>query len=146
MLYYMSNSSEITKQQAYIYASVIAVLTIFTTTLTHNFMLRLVYVGMKMKVAGSWLIYKKSLRLSRNALNDYTVGKIVNLLSNDINRFERGVIHLHTIVLAPIIVVINLYIMYAYVGLTACSGMVGYLLYLPLQSKYMHSLTYKTRV
>lgn len=137
MLYYMSNSSEITKKQAYIYATVIAVLTIVTTLLTHNLMLRVVYVGMEMKVAGSWLIYRKSLQLSRNALNDYTVGKIVNLLSNDIYRFERGVIHIHTIVVAPIIVVINLYIMYAYVGLAACSGIIGYLLYLPLQSKYL---------
>lgn len=135
VLYYMNNNNSITKNQAYIYAGTISGLSVLGSLLTHNFQLRLNYLGMRLKISASALIYRKSLRLAHNSFRDYTAGKIVNLLSNDVNRLETGVNHLHAIIFAPLIVGINLYVMYVYVGLTACVGVGSFLMYLPLQSK-----------
>lgn len=137
MIYYTSSNHEVSKEQAYVYATAIAGLSIFHMLTMHILFIRLYYLGINMIVATSSLIYQKSLRLSRSALNDYSAGNIVNLLSNDISRFEKGVICIHYIFLAPIILGIFVYVMYTFVGLAACAGMASFLLYVPLQSKQM---------
>lgn len=135
--YYASTNKEISKQEAYLYATAIALLSIFNMLILHNMFIRLHYLGIKLVVSTSSMIYQKSLKLSRNALNEYSAGNIVNLLSNDVNRFERGIAFTHYILLAPIIFAIFLLVMYVFVGLTACIGITSLFLYVALQSKFI---------
>lgn len=135
MRYYMFTDSNMTKADAYLYASAIAGISLLVTFTGHNYLIGLQYLGMKMRIAHCSLIYRKSLKLSRKALGTTTIGQLVNLLSNDVNRFERAVIHLHTIWFSPILISLVLYLIYSYVGITACSGVATFAVYLPLQGK-----------
>lgn len=136
MKYYMSDKNEISTEEAYAYTTAIAVLSIGTTFVGHNYILNIFHLGMKTRIAICSLIYRKSLRLSNQALSTITVGHLVNLLSNDVNRFEMAIIFMQTLIFSPVWICLLLYIIYAYVGLVACLGIATFVVYIPLQCKY----------
>lgn len=69
-------------------------------------------LGMKIRVAICSLIYRKTLRLSKSAFGDTTTGQIVNLISNDVARFEQCVQSLHYLWVGPLQTLIITYLMY----------------------------------
>lgn len=131
----MTDQTEISRQEAYLYASAVAGMSVVYTFIGHNFMFSLFHIAMKVRVATCSLIYRKSLRLSSQALGTTTVGKLVNLLSNDVNRFDAAIIHMQTLFLFPIWISFLLYIIYAYVGPVACLGIATFVVYIPIQRK-----------
>lgn len=135
MIYYMPEEIEITEQLAYVYASVIAFSSVISSLTAHNYMQRMQHIGMCARVATCSLIYRKCLKLSRRSLVNTTTGKMVNLLSNDVNRFDMSISQLMSLVMSPVLISVIVYAMYAYVGPTACAGIITYIAYLPLQSK-----------
>lgn len=132
----MSEKSGISNQLAYTYASAIALSAVIGALTAHNYMHRMQHIGMSARVACCSLVYRKCLKLSRRALVKTNVGKMVNLLSNDVSRFDMSISQLLSLMMSPILICIVLYTMYAYVGPTACAGVIVYTLYIPLQSKY----------
>jgi ATP-binding cassette subfamily C (CFTR/MRP) protein 4 len=48
------------------------------------------------------VVLDQSLRLSKSALAGTTVGQMVNLLSNDVNRFDSSVIFLNYLWIGPL--------------------------------------------
>lgn len=126
-------------EDAYLYASIIAVTCLINVLITHNYFLNLQHIGMKMRVACCTMIYRKSLKLSQTALAQTTVAHMVNLMSNDVNRFDDFILHLDTIWLSPLILGAVFYVIFTYVGPTGCAGFSVYLLYVPLQSKCFYA-------
>lgn len=78
-----SNSTAI-----YLHALGVVVSTALVNCTIHPFFFETVRMGMDMRIACCHLIYKKSLKLSKSALALTTIGQIVNMLSNDVNRFD----------------------------------------------------------
>lgn len=62
------------------------------------------------------------LRLSHTSLGLTSIGNIINLMSNDVNRFDLALIHLHYIWLMPIQAVILTYFTYKSCGVAAFAG------------------------
>lgn len=119
---------------------VAGLLVIFATFITfvtiHPYFFCVQHLGMKMRVASCNLVYQKSLRLSKAALGHTTVGQIVNLLSNDVNRFDFGLVFIPYLVVAPLqaIIIIVLLSRY-YLGLApTLAGFSVFILYLPFQA------------
>lgn len=100
---------------------------------------------MKMRVAVSTAIYRKALRLSRTALGDTTTGQVVNLISNDLGRFDRALIHFHFLWLGPLELLISSYFLYQQIGVASLYGIGILLLFLPFQT-YLSRLTSKLRL
>lgn len=87
-----------------------------------------------MRVACCSLIYRKSLKLSKTALGHTTVGQVVNLLSNDVNRFDVAVITFHYLWLGPLETIVVAYLAYEDLGASGLIGIACLLLFIPLQS------------
>nr|AFI71925.1 FI19719p1 [Drosophila melanogaster] len=110
----------------------------------HPLMMGLMHLAMKMRVAVSTAIYRKALRLSRTALGDTTTGQVVNLISNDLGRFDRALIHFHFLWLGPLELLISSYFLYQQIGVASLYGIVILLLFLPIQT-FLSRLTSRLR-
>lgn len=132
LLSYYTNDP-ITKEDAYLYAGGVVLCSGVLIFITHPYMLGILHMGMKLRIACCTLIYRKALKLSRTALGETTVGQAVNLLSNDVNRFDVALIYLHYLWLGPLETIIITYFMYKEVELSAIFGVIILLLFIPLQ-------------
>ncbi|XP_016975584.1 probable multidrug resistance-associated protein lethal(2)03659 [Drosophila rhopaloa] len=130
---------------AQIYAVLLISCVLSSVLLTHPFMMGMMHIAMKMRVAVSSAIYRKALRLSRTSLGDTTIGQVVNLLSNDLNRFDRCLIHFHFLWLGPLELLISAYFLYQQIGVASLYGISILILYLPLQT-YLSRVTSKLRL
>ncbi|XP_033217281.1 probable multidrug resistance-associated protein lethal(2)03659 isoform X2 [Belonocnema kinseyi] len=142
---YFSGTEQMSKNEAYLWASILVMsLTIFTF-LMHPCVHAMVHMGMKFRIACSSLIFRKILKISKTSLETKTtVGQIVNMLSNDVSRFDYALFGLNYIWIAPIQIIIMTYIMYQEVGWSALIGMAVLVLTMPFQgiiSKWIVSLT-----
>lgn len=132
LAYFRPGQTEVTRNEAYMYAGFIFGAALVSVSAVHPNMLNLQHLGMKVRIACCSLIYRKALKLSKKAMSGTTVGQMVNLLSNDVNRFDRCVLHVHHLWLVPIETIVVFSLMYAYLGFTCAVG-VGFLsFYLPL--------------
>jgi ATP-binding cassette subfamily C (CFTR/MRP) protein 4 len=75
----------------------------------------------------------QALRLSMTALGETTAGQVVNLMSNDVNRFDVAVVFLHYLWIGPIETFVVTYFMWNEVGPSAAIGVASLLLFIPLQ-------------
>ncbi|XP_064349099.1 ATP-binding cassette sub-family C member 4 isoform X3 [Camelus dromedarius] len=102
---------------------------------------------MRLRVAMCHMIYRKALRLSNVAMGKTTTGQIVNLLSNDVNKFDQVTIFLHFLWAGPLQAVLVTVLLWMEVGISCLAGMAILIILLPLQScigKLFSSLRSKT--
>lgn len=133
--YYSNNYSDDDNiHEAYLYAAGMILCSVLTVLLLHPNSLTVWSIGLKMRVAVMSLIYRKVLRLSRTALVDTTAGQMVNLLSNDVGRFEVSIMYVHYLWAGPLgavfVIVILTYILDFW---SAFIGIAVLMLFIPLQ-------------
>lgn len=85
-------------------------------------------------------LIQQALRLSRTALGDTAPGKIVNLLSNDVNRFDMVTIFLHSMWSAPLLTIIVGGMLYSEIGWPALVGILIVFCVVPIQCKLNENL------
>lgn len=85
---YYANPERSNISEAYWYSAGIIACSFFAVITQHALMLSNLTLGMKVRVSACSIIYRKSLKLSKAALINTTSGQIVNLLSNDVGRWE----------------------------------------------------------
>nr|CAD7200060.1 unnamed protein product [Timema douglasi] len=122
LIAYFNPESTYTKSDAYMYAAALITCSLTTALCAHNTSFGNQVVGMKIRVACCSLVYRKTLRLSRTALGQTETGKMVNLLSNDVNRFEQLTYFLHYLWVLPIQTIIIIAIIWQWVGVSAAIG------------------------
>ncbi|KAJ0181224.1 hypothetical protein K1T71_003309 [Dendrolimus kikuchii] len=132
--YYSPGHNNIKTNEAYIYAAAVVLCSALNVFFVHPYMMAILHMGMKFRVACCSLIYRKSLRLSKTALGETTVGQVVNLLSNDVNRFDVAIIFLHYLWIGPLATVIITYLMWLEISWAAVFGVAFMLAFIPLQA------------
>ncbi|XP_076254946.1 putative multidrug resistance-associated protein lethal(2)03659 isoform X2 [Rhynchophorus ferrugineus] len=133
LLKYYEPDSPMSKGEAYMYSSFLVLASTITMLFQHNFMFYQYNLGVKIRVATTALVYRKALRLSKSSLAQTNIGQMVNLISNDVGRFETAIKQIHSIWLAPVELLIIMALLYLYVGATGMIGILFLALFIPLQ-------------
>ncbi|XP_044266867.1 ATP-binding cassette subfamily C member 4-like isoform X2 [Tribolium madens] len=131
--YYSPKESEMDKSDAIICASVIVISSFLCEILDHAYIFHFLQLAMKVRVACTSLVYRKALRLSKKALSKTTVGHIINLLSNDMQRLSEFWGAYHALWAAPLQAGVILFLLYWIAGPTALVGNIFLVVLTPLQ-------------
>ncbi|XP_014467782.1 PREDICTED: probable multidrug resistance-associated protein lethal(2)03659 isoform X2 [Dinoponera quadriceps] len=127
------NTKEMDSTEAYWYAAGVILCSAVNVFVIHPYMMAILHMGMKIRVACCSLIYRKALKLTRTALGETTIGQAVNLLSNDVSRFDVAIIFLHYLWIGPVETIVLMYFMYIEVEISSVIGVAVLLLFIPLQ-------------
>uniref|UniRef100_A0A452EG50 Multidrug resistance-associated protein 4 n=1 Tax=Capra hircus TaxID=9925 RepID=A0A452EG50_CAPHI len=120
--------------EAYGYAAGLSACVLVWAVLHHLHFCHIQRVGMRLRVAVCHMIYRKSLRLSSSAMGKTTTGQIVNLLSNDVNRFDQVMIFLHYLWVGPLQAIAVTALLWMEIGISCLAGMAVLVILLLLQS------------
>uniref|UniRef100_A0A8C9WK74 Cystic fibrosis transmembrane conductance regulator n=1 Tax=Scleropages formosus TaxID=113540 RepID=A0A8C9WK74_SCLFO len=121
---------------AFGYAAGISMSSIGLALLHHLYFYHVQRSGMKIRVAMCHMIYKKALCLSSTAMGQTTTGQIVNLLSNDVNRFDEVTIFLHFLWVGPLQAGAVIGLLWYEIGPSCLAGMAVLMFLMPLQTLF----------
>ncbi|KAE8299274.1 Multidrug resistance-associated protein 4 [Larimichthys crocea] len=132
--------------EAYGYAAGISLSTICLAVLHHLYFFHVQRAGMKIRVAMCHMIYRKALInhlcsakalcLNSKAFAKTTTGQIVNLLSNDVNKFDEVTLYLHFLWIGPLqAATVIVLLMYA-IGPSCLAGMAVFFIMMPVQTMF----------
>ncbi|XP_065349429.1 probable multidrug resistance-associated protein lethal(2)03659 [Cloeon dipterum] len=133
LIRYFASSTDISEDEAYLYAVGLIATSGLIVMIVHPYMMAVIHIGMQLRVATCSLIYRKALRLSHEAMGHTTAGQIVNLLSNDVNRFDIAPMFLHMLWIGPLQTALCAYLMYVQMDWPVFVGIGILLLTIPLQ-------------
>lgn len=136
--FFRVDNTTLQKEDAWIAAGGIVLLSIFSAFNMNQFVFKSFYYGMRIRIAVCSVIYRKAMRLSQTALGDTAPGKVVNLLSNDVNRFDLVSVFIHSMWSAPLSAIVVGYLLYNEVGYAGFVGIFAVFLVVPLQCKYRY--------
>ncbi|KAL5233619.1 hypothetical protein ACI65C_001029 [Semiaphis heraclei] len=118
---------------AYICASGLVISIFITSNLFYFTDQETLNEALKVQVACSSLIYRKTLSLSYKALNGTTDGQMINLISNDVNRFEIALLKLNYLWIGPLQTIVVTYLMWQEIGVSSLVGILVLFFFIPLQ-------------
>ncbi|XP_055301713.1 ATP-binding cassette sub-family C member 4-like [Sitodiplosis mosellana] len=143
LLSHFRENSDVSQEDALTYGAVLFAFSICSGISFLHHLFKGYHCTMKVRVALSSVIYRKALCLSQRALTNSVPGKLVNLLSNDLQRCET-LSYLHTLWVSPLTTVLAAYILWREIDWAVIVGIAIILLFLPVQS-YMGKLSGRIR-
>ncbi|XP_063985040.1 ATP-binding cassette sub-family C member 4-like [Diachasmimorpha longicaudata] len=145
LINYFTPDSTVTVEEAYAYASLVIITSLITALSFHHSNKGQEEMGMRLRIASSSLVYRKILKLSRTSANRITGGEIINLLSNDVARFDLVFTRLHYLWAMPIQSVAIAYLIWQNVQLATVAGIFVLLIQTVPVQVYFTRLTAKLR-
>ncbi|XP_054162187.1 ATP-binding cassette sub-family C member 4-like [Oppia nitens] len=131
---YFSHVHDISYQEACLASGGIVFCSALYVSLHHPCLMRNMTIGMRLRTACTTLMYKKSLKLSQASLAKTTVGQIINIMSNDVNRFDEFSVTMTCMFVGPIqTVIVIIIIICTYLGVSSMVGLGLLILYIPFQ-------------
>ncbi|CAH2099901.1 unnamed protein product [Euphydryas editha] len=114
--YFAGERTPETYRNAHIYNFILNFLTITTALMFNHVALSQGCVGMRVRIAACSILYRKILRLNRIGLSKTEPGQVINLMSNDVNRFDQAALYLHYIWMMPFVVPVVSYLVWQHIG------------------------------
>ncbi|CAK1599798.1 unnamed protein product [Parnassius mnemosyne] len=134
LLSYWSAHSTISRETAAYYAAGMILSNWIAAFCGHHGNFLCQQFGMKLRVAISSLMFRKIMRMNNGSLGETTAGKVVNILSNDLQRFDLAFLFLHYLWIIPIQLAAVSYLGYMQAGTAALIGLAALIIIaLPIQ-------------
>ncbi|KAH9634025.1 hypothetical protein HF086_001227 [Spodoptera exigua] len=122
LLRYWSAESPVDREAAMYYAISMILANWASAFMNHHGVLYCQQFGMKLRCAVGSLMFRKIMRMSNGSLGDTAAGKVVNILSNDLQRFDLCMMFLHYVWIIPLQVAAVIYLGYLQAGTAAFIG------------------------
>lgn len=132
--YHLAGSA--TLHEAYGYVAGLSACVLMWAILHHLYFFHIQRVGMRLRVAVCHMIYHKTLRLSSSAMGKTTTGQIVNLLSNNVNKFDQVTMFLHYLWVGPLQAIAVTALLWMEIGISCLAGMAVLIILMLLQSSF----------
>lgn len=133
MSYFAPGQTEYTKQDAYWFTLGILGSSAYTILAFHPFMVWIQERSSNLRSGCSGMIYKKALSMPKSAMSEGLNGRMINLMSNDLMRFEMALAFLHDVWKGPMEAILFTYFIYLEIGISAVIGITFLLSFIPLQ-------------
>eukprot|EP00123_Amoebidium_parasiticum_P016908 comp23635_c0_seq1/m.40294 comp23635_c0_seq1/g.40294 ORF comp23635_c0_seq1/g.40294 comp23635_c0_seq1/m.40294 type:complete len:1411 (-) comp23635_c0_seq1:61-4293(-) len=130
---YFRPNTNVTTQDALIYAGAITIASAGITILHHQFFFYIMRLGMQIRTAMMGAVYRKTVSLSTEALGQTTTGHVINLMSSDVQRFDNVCVTFHFLWLAPLELIVIIFLVWEKVGVSCLAGFSVLLLMVPMQ-------------
>ncbi|KAH1014057.1 hypothetical protein HUJ04_002952 [Dendroctonus ponderosae] len=125
----------IDKAAIYISASLVVLISLLMIFFMHHGNFGVSAIGMRIRIAVSSLIYRKIMKLNRRSQGQTAAGQVINILSNDVQRFDQVTVFLHFLWLMPIQVIFVSYLMWTSIGIYCLVGIGAMIIItIPLQT------------
>ncbi|XP_046746905.1 ATP-binding cassette sub-family C member 4-like [Diprion similis] len=143
--YFDTDQNSTTQNDALLNVGILIFISLSIVFIEHHNDLRTQEIGMCIRIACCSMIYRKVLRLDLAATRNATAGKVANLISNDVARFDTLLIYLHFIWIMPLQILLIGYVMWKSVGFATLVG-IGVMIIqtLPIQG-YLTQVAAKLR-
>ncbi|XP_056635576.1 ATP-binding cassette sub-family C member 4-like [Diorhabda sublineata] len=109
-------------EKMYFYSTMLIVTSILTAFMSNHIELGLSAIGMRIRIACSSLLYRKVIRLDYKSLEVAAVDRVVDLLSNDVNRFDFVIKPIHSFWTIPVQILVLTYFVWEQVGFSCLAG------------------------
>eukprot|EP00731_Ephydatia_muelleri_P026449 Em0018g549a len=118
---------------AYLYAAGLLVSALIMSVLHGVGFLSAQKLGMIMRLSTTAAIHQKVMKLSHGTIGKISTGHVINLASNDVQRFDQAFLLIHQLWISPLVFIVFMYLLYINVGSTGFIAMLVVFLALPLQ-------------
>ncbi|XP_013166628.1 PREDICTED: multidrug resistance-associated protein 4-like [Papilio xuthus] len=132
-------------RNAHIYNFLLNFFSIATAVILNHVYLMQGCVGMRVRIACCSLLFRKILKLNRTGLNKTEPGQVINLMSNDVNRFDLVATFLNYIWVMPIVVAVVSYLVWQHIGWATLAALAVIFLQTVLVQAYLSNLQGKFR-
>lgn len=133
--YFVPGQTELTKSDAYWYATGIVMCALLMVVSFHPFILWVFRISAKLRLGCSGLIYQKTLKLSKSSIEDGLNGKVINILSTDLAKFDTGLAFAHDIWKGPMETIVFAYFIYLELDIFGMVGVAFLTCFVPLQGE-----------
>lgn len=134
-MFFWPDQTDISEPMAYLYATGIVVCSLIPTLITHWHVMYIQQIGMRIRLGCCALLYQKALRISKAMAVDGMEGQLINLMSNDVAKFEYGITYVHDFWKGPLEALVMGYFIYREIGFCGLIGVGFMLLFIPLQGE-----------
>lgn len=114
---------------------------VLSTIALHQYWQRSTGVGVGIRTSLITTVYRKGLVLSSKAKQDFSTGKITNLMSTDTARLDFLAGFFHILWAAPLMIVLILILLLVNMGWTALVGFVFLVMFGPIQARIVQALS-----
>ncbi|XP_077285787.1 multidrug resistance-associated protein 1-like [Arctopsyche grandis] len=126
--------------KGFFYTGLLLGISIVQLVIFSQYFHRMILVGIRIRTALISAIYRKTLQLSNNERKESDVGKIVNLMSVDAQRFMDLITNLNLIWSTPFQISLSLYFLWQILGPSVLAGLAVMLILIPVNGVIANKL------